>query len=48
MIQKSDKEWNDSFFGFTDSNAYAANPPNVVFFLMESLSNNNLFCILLK
>lgn len=41
---KSDQEWNDSFFGFTDSNAYAAaNPPNVVFFLMESLSNNNLF-----
>ena len=39
-----DSGFEESFFSVTDSNTFAKeNPPNVIFFLMESMSNNNLF-----
>jgi phosphoglycerol transferase MdoB-like AlkP superfamily enzyme len=38
------EDWNKFLFTNTDSNEYAKrNPPHVVFFLMESMSNSNLY-----
>ena len=42
--EQTDTTYMNRFFSVTDTNSFVEqHPPNVVFFLMESLSNNNLF-----